>query len=82
MIEFVLTFAILLFIVAAMSIGVMRGREPITGSCGGLNRFGLGGACEICGGDPDRCETNDGDTAPEHPSRHIVSQRTGTSRTV
>ncbi|XOV88762.1 MAG: (Na+)-NQR maturation NqrM [Pseudomonadota bacterium] len=56
MIEFLLSFAILLLVVAAMAVGVMRGRKPLTGSCGGLNNLGIGGACEICGGDMSRCE--------------------------
>jgi hypothetical protein len=38
-----------------MAIGVAFGRRPIQGSCGGVARLGLGG-CEICGGDPTRCE--------------------------
>ena len=41
-----LAFAIVLGVVAAMSIGVMNGRRPISGSCGGLN----GGRCELCSG--------------------------------
>lgn len=57
MIEFLLAFVFLLMIVAAMSIGVMRGRAPISGSCGGLNNLGVDGTCEICGGDPGKCET-------------------------
>ncbi|MEX2489934.1 MAG: (Na+)-NQR maturation NqrM [Pseudomonadales bacterium] len=57
MIEFFLTFIILLMIVSVMAIGVMRGRKPISGSCGGLNNAGLSGGCEICGGDADKCET-------------------------
>lgn len=56
MTEFFLTFVILLAIVAAMSIGVMRGRNPISGSCGGLNNLGIDGECEICGGDANKCE--------------------------
>lgn len=40
------TFAILLTFIAAMAIGVMNGRKPISGSCGGLN----GGSCEFCNG--------------------------------
>lgn len=56
MTEFILTFFILLAIVAAMSIGVMRGRNPISGSCGGLNNLGIDGECEICGGDANKCE--------------------------
>ncbi len=56
MIEFFFTFLILLLIVAAMAVGVMRGRPPISGSCGGLNRLGIDTECEICGGDPNKCE--------------------------
>ena len=43
------TFAILLAVIAAMASGVMNGRKPISGSCGGLN----GGGCELCSG---RCK--------------------------
>ena len=39
-----LTFVIMLAVIAAMSIGVANGRKPISGSCGGLN----GGRCELC----------------------------------
>ncbi len=42
-----ITFAVLLAAIAAMAIGVMNGRKPISGSCGGLN----GGRCELCSGD-------------------------------
>ena len=41
-----LTFAILLLVIAGMAVGVMNGRKPISGSCGGLG----GGRCEYCGG--------------------------------
>lgn len=60
MIEFVLTFVIFLMLVAGMAIGVIRGREPISGSCGGLNNLGIAGACEICGGDMSKCEEKNG----------------------
>ena len=56
MLELALSFVLLVVVVAGMAIGVMRGRAPISGSCGGLNRIGLDGACEICGGDPEHCE--------------------------
>lgn len=56
MIEFLLTFVIFVLVVTVMSIGVMRGRKPISGSCGGLANLGIGGACEICGGDPAKCD--------------------------
>lgn len=57
MIEFLLSFVILLLIVAGMAVGVLAGRAPIAGSCGGLNNLGVDGACEICGGDPQKCES-------------------------
>ena len=59
MIEFILAFFILVLVVAGMAIGVMHGRPPISGSCGGLNNLGGDGACEICGGDPNKCEQED-----------------------
>lgn len=43
------TFAVLLAVIGAMAIGVINGRKPISGSCGGLN----GGGCELCSG---KCE--------------------------
>lgn len=42
----IITFAVMLSVIAAMAIGVMNGRKPISGSCGGLN----GGGCELCSG--------------------------------
>jgi hypothetical protein len=40
------TFAVMLAVIGAMAIGVMNGRKPISGSCGGLNN----GGCELCSG--------------------------------
>jgi hypothetical protein len=42
----VLSFLVILLVIAGMSIGVMNGRKAISGSCGGLN----GGGCELCTG--------------------------------
>ena len=42
----IISFAMILAVIAAMAIGVMNGRRPISGSCGGLN----GGRCELCSG--------------------------------
>ena len=41
-----LSFLIIGAAVAAMGIGVMAGRKPLRGSCGGLNK----GGCELCSG--------------------------------
>ncbi|MEM1402391.1 MAG: (Na+)-NQR maturation NqrM [Pseudomonadota bacterium] len=53
---FILAFVIMAIIMAGMAIGVMSGREPLKGSCGGLAAVGIEGKCEICGDDPSRCE--------------------------
>lgn len=55
----VLAFLVMLLIVAGMSVGVMMGRKPIAGSCGGMKALGLGMDCEVCGGDPNACEQAD-----------------------
>lgn len=54
---FLISFVVFAFIIAAMAIGVMTGREPIKGSCGGIGALGIDQSCDICGGDPKRCET-------------------------
>jgi len=54
---FFTVFGIFSVLVALMAIGVMFGRRPISGSCGGIGRIrGEDSECAICGGDPDRCE--------------------------
>ncbi len=50
-----LAFGFMLLIVAAMAVGVILGRKPIQGSCGGLAALGIDGECEICGGRPEDC---------------------------
>lgn len=52
----VLAFSLMVLIVVGMSVGVMMGRKPIAGSCGGIGATGLDKACGICGGDVTKCE--------------------------
>ena len=56
MIIFILTLAILLVVVIAMSIGVILQNKPIKGSCGGMSALGIDTECDICGGDMRKCE--------------------------
>lgn len=57
----VMTFAALMFVVIAMSVGVLLGRKPIKGSCGGMSALGMDTACDICGGKPSECENENPD---------------------
>lgn len=50
-----LAFLLMLLTVGAMAIGVIMGRKPIAGSCGGIKALGLDAECEVCGGDPQAC---------------------------
>jgi hypothetical protein len=63
---FFLTLTIMLVIVAGMAVGVLAGRSPIKGSCGGMGALGINTECEICGGDPNKCETSE---QPQKPSQ-------------
>lgn len=52
---FIVLFAMVL-LVTAMSVGVLLGRKPISGSCGGMSALGMEVACDICGGDKTKCD--------------------------
>ncbi len=51
-----LTFLLMTLILGGMALGVLFGRRPISGSCGGMKTLGLDSDCEYCGGDPERCQ--------------------------
>ncbi len=66
---FLITVLVLCVVMAAMAVGVINGRAPIKGSCGGMGALGMDTACDICGGDPQRCdeETRDGEVGKQNP---------------
>jgi len=43
-------------VITGMAVGVLAGRAPIKGSCGGVGALGVDSACTICGGNPQRCD--------------------------
>ena len=59
-----LAFGAMLIIIGGMAVGVMFGRAPIKGSCGGMSAVGIDAECEICGGNPAKC-----DSLPESASK-------------
>ena len=66
---FIITAIFIGIVMAAMAVGVIMGRGPIKGSCGGMGALGIDTACDICGGDPKRCdeETRDGEVGRTNP---------------
>ena len=74
---FFMSFVVMALVVAAMAIGVILGREPIKGSCGGMGALGIDTACDICGGDPKRCdeETRDGELGKAEPGKYYPADR-------
>lgn len=54
----VMVFLFMLTMVGAMAIGVIMGRPPISGSCGGMKALGMDVECEICGGNPALCDSD------------------------
>ncbi len=66
---FLISALVIGLVIAGMSVGVIMGRGPIKGSCGGMGALGIDTACDICGGDPKRCdeETRDGEVGRNNP---------------
>jgi uncharacterized protein len=66
---FLISVLVIGLVIAGMAVGVMAGRPPIKGSCGGMGALGIDTACDICGGDPKRCdeETRDGEVGKDKP---------------
>ena len=58
MTTFLIVFAVFMLVIVAASVGVIMGRKPIKGSCGGVGAV-LGEKdyiCPVCGDDPNKCE--------------------------
>lgn len=56
MATFLLVLLIVVLVVAGMAVGVIFGRKPISGSCGGMGALGISTSCDICGGNTQKCE--------------------------
>lgn len=68
---FIVSVAAILLFVVLMAVGVMGGREPLKGTCGGLNKLGVrDGDCPVCGGNPAKCDSAESAdaTAPAKPA--------------
>ena len=67
---FIFTFVFFVLMVLAMCVGIMMGRKPISGSCGGMSALGIDTECDICGGNPNLCE-NAEDEAEQKPAKDL-----------
>lgn len=56
-------FLFMVLVVGIMAIGVIMGRKPIAGSCGGIANLGIEKECSICGGSREKCEEVNRDKA-------------------
>jgi uncharacterized protein len=74
---FLISALVIGLVMAAMAVGVMAGRPPIKGSCGGMGALGIDTACDICGGDPQRCdeETRDGEVGRTNPELYYPADK-------
>lgn len=53
---FLIVFIFMVVFVAIMAVGVIFGRKPISGSCGGMAAIGMESECDVCGGDKTKCD--------------------------
>jgi hypothetical protein len=50
------TFVVMLLAVLGLALGVIFGRKPLAGSCGGIANLGIDKQCSLCGGNPQKCD--------------------------
>jgi len=74
---FLVSLLVIGLVMAGMAVGVIAGRPPIKGSCGGMGALGIDTACELCGGDPKRCdeETRNSEVGKNNPGLYYSADK-------
>ncbi len=54
---FLIAFGAFVLFFVFMSLGLLIKKQPLKGSCGGVASLMGNDDCEICGGDPNKCES-------------------------
>jgi hypothetical protein len=74
---FLVSMLVIGLVIAGMAVGVLAGRSPIKGTCGGMGALGVDTACDLCGGDPQRCdeETRDGEAGKSNPGLYYSADQ-------
>ncbi|WP_347329615.1 (Na+)-NQR maturation NqrM [Marinimicrobium locisalis] len=65
---------VMLLVVVGMSVGVLFGRQPLKGSCGGVGAA-LGEkdyVCDLCGNDEDKCKEINERQQPGSPADNLA----------
>ena len=77
---FLVSLLVMGLVITAMAVGVIAGRPPIKGSCGGMGALGIDTACDLCGGNPQLCdeETRDGEVGKDAPGQYYPAQTKST----
>ncbi|RLA49390.1 MAG: hypothetical protein DRQ97_00880 [Gammaproteobacteria bacterium] len=74
---FFISLLVIGLVVAGMAVGVIAGRPPIKGSCGGMGALGIDTACDLCGGDSKRCdeETRGAEVGKNNPELYYSADK-------
>jgi hypothetical protein len=74
---FLISILVIGLVMAGMAVGVIAGRAPIKGSCGGMGALGIDTTCDLCGGDPQRCEeeTRDPEVGKSNPKLYYSADK-------
>ena len=74
---FLVSMLVIGLVIAGMAVGVIAGRPPIKGSCGGMGALGIDTTCELCGGNPQRCdeETRGGEVGKNNPEQYYPADK-------
>ena len=61
--EIIIAFVVFLMIFFGMALGLIVQNKPLKGSCGGVAKLMGNEDCEICGGNPNKCDATVQDRA-------------------
>ncbi|MDO4777211.1 MAG: (Na+)-NQR maturation NqrM [Cardiobacteriaceae bacterium] len=70
---FIAVFVVLMLVVIGMGIGVIFGRPPLKGSCGGLNNVGVERACgctDVCANEAQQDGGKPSSASVDHGVKH------------
>jgi hypothetical protein len=67
--EILFTIAAFLLFFFFMALGLMLKGQPLKGSCGGVAKLMGNEECEICGGNPNKCDEVNSENAKHNASQ-------------